>query len=74
MSMGKKKNDLAIAPLSAREEAVVRLLARGLTVSEIARDTARSVKTISHQKHMAMRKLGFHRDYQLFEYLRERGI
>jgi DNA-binding NarL/FixJ family response regulator len=57
------------ARLSAREDAVVRSLARGLTVSEIAHETGRSVKTVSQQKRNAMRKLGIYRDQQLFEYL-----
>ena len=59
--------------LSSREETVFGLLARGLTVSEIARDTGRSVKTVSQQKRNAMRKLGIYRDQQLFEYLQRRG-
>jgi DNA-binding NarL/FixJ family response regulator len=57
------------ARLSAREDVVVRSLARGLTVSEIAHETGRSVKTVSQQKRNAMRKLGIYRDQQLFEYL-----
>lgn len=62
------------ALLSEREEMVVGLLARGFTVSEIARDTGRSVKTVSQQKRNAMRKLGICRDQQLFQYLQRRGF
>jgi two-component system, NarL family, captular synthesis response regulator RcsB len=54
--------------LSPREAEVVHWLAHGLSVSEVARQTARSVKTISQQKHNAMRKLGFDRDADLYEY------
>jgi two-component system, NarL family, captular synthesis response regulator RcsB len=54
--------------LSPREAEVVHWLAHGLSVSEVARQTARSVKTISQQKHNAMRKLGFERDADLYEY------
>ena len=42
--------------LSPREAEVVRFLAQGVTVSEIARRTGRSVKTISQQKRDAMGK------------------
>lgn len=60
--------------LSAREAEVVRLLAQGLTVSEVARITHRSVKTISLQKHSAMAKLGIANDQQLFDYVRTAGL
>jgi two-component system capsular synthesis response regulator RcsB len=60
--------------LSVREAEVVRLLGQGLTVSEIARTTHRSVKTISWQKHSAMTKLGVANDLQLFEYARSNGL
>jgi two-component system, NarL family, captular synthesis response regulator RcsB len=59
--------------LSPRESEVVRLIASGLTVSEIAKSTRRSVKTISRQKHDAMRKLGVDGDVQLFEYILTRA-
>jgi len=60
--------------LSAREAEVMRLLAQGLTVSEVARITHRSVKTISLQKHSAMAKLGIANDQQLFDYVRTSGL
>ncbi|MFC4762856.1 response regulator [Dyella koreensis] len=60
--------------LSPREAEVVRFLAQGLTVSEIARRTERSVKTVSQQKRDAMRKLGLDGDKQLFEYARSSGL
>jgi two-component system capsular synthesis response regulator RcsB len=60
-------------PISPREAEIVRFLAEGLTVSEIARRTGRSVKTISQQKRDAMRKLGLDSDKQLFEYARSLG-
>lgn len=62
---------LAVSP---RESEVIRLLAQGLTVSEVARRTARSVKTISQQKRDAMRKLALDSDKQLFEYARSAGL
>jgi two-component system, NarL family, captular synthesis response regulator RcsB len=60
--------------LSVREAEVMRLLAQGLTVSEVARITHRSVKTISLQKHSAMAKLGIVNDQQLFDYVRTSGL
>jgi two-component system, NarL family, captular synthesis response regulator RcsB len=60
--------------LSVREAEVMRLLAQGLTVSEVARITHRSVKTISLQKHSAMAKLGIANDQQLFDYVRTSGL
>jgi two-component system capsular synthesis response regulator RcsB len=60
--------------LSARETEIMRMLARGMTVTEIAKATSRSIKTISQQKHDAMRKLCIDSDSQLFEYMRTHGI
>jgi len=60
--------------LSMREAEIMRMLARGMTVTEIAKATCRSVKTISQQKRDAMRKLCMDSDSQLFEYLRTRGL
>ena len=61
-------------PISPREGEVIRFLAQGLTVSEVARRTGRSVKTISQQKRDAMRKLGLDSDKQLFDYARSAGL
>ncbi|MDQ0008251.1 two-component system capsular synthesis response regulator RcsB [Luteibacter jiangsuensis] len=60
--------------ISPREAEVVRFLAQGLTVSEIARRTGRSVKTVSQQKRDAMRKLGLDGDKQLYDYARSNGL
>lgn len=64
----------AASGLSAREVEVVRLFAEGLSVSEIAQRLHRSVKTISHQKVDAMRKLGIENHSQLYAYAREHGL
>lgn len=66
--------DKWLQALSVREVEVVRLLAQGLSVSEVARITRRSVKTISWQKHSAMTKLGLNNDQQLFDYARTSGL
>jgi two-component system capsular synthesis response regulator RcsB len=60
--------------LSMREAEIMRMLARGMTVTEIAKVTCRSIKTISQQKHDAMRKLCIDSDSQLFEYMRTHGL
>ncbi|GFZ87927.1 hypothetical protein GCM10011408_03220 [Dyella caseinilytica] len=62
------------AVLSQREAEVVRLYAQGLTVTQIAEQLHRSVKTVSQQKNDAMRKLGVTSNTQLFEYARAYGL
>ena len=59
---------------SPREAEVLRLLASGLSVTEIATHLNRSKTTISRQKGDAMRKLGISNDAELFEFLRDEGI
>jgi two-component system capsular synthesis response regulator RcsB len=60
--------------LSAKEHEVVRMLASGMTVSEIAGYFKRSVSTISKQKSMAMQRLGISTDVDLFAYARDNGM
>lgn len=67
-------NLLHESPLSAKEHEVVRMLASGMTVSEIANHFKRSVSTISKQKNMAMRRLGISTDVDLFSYARDSGM
>lgn len=62
------------AALTARETEVIRLFAEGYSVSEIARRLNRSIKTISHQKADAMRKLGIDNHSQLYAYARDHGL
>jgi len=62
------------SPLSAKEHEVVRMLASGMTVSEIAVHFNRSVSTISKQKKMAMHRLGISTDVDLFSYARDCGM
>lgn len=58
-------------PLSPREVEVLRLLASGLIVKEIAAKLHKSVSTISRQKGDAMLKLGLKNDAQLYDWLRD---
>jgi two-component system, NarL family, captular synthesis response regulator RcsB len=60
--------------LTDREAEVLRLFASGRTVSEIAAQRGRSVKTISHQKISAMNKLGLRNDPELYTYAHEHGL
>lgn len=60
--------------LSPRELEVVRLLAAGKTVGEIAGQLHRSKQTVSSQKISAMRKLGLANEAALFIYLQEHGL
>ncbi|WP_342315355.1 response regulator transcription factor [Lysobacter sp. FW306-1B-D06B] len=64
----------ATSTLSKREGEVMRLFALGHTVSEIARQLNRSVKTVSSQKVEAMRKLGVKSDLEFYAYAREHGL
>ena len=60
--------------LSPRELEVIRLLAAGLTVGEIAAHLHRSKQTVSAHKVSAMRKLGLGNDAALFIYVQEHGL
>ncbi|MBH9673017.1 helix-turn-helix domain-containing protein, partial [Burkholderia contaminans] len=60
--------------LSPRELEVIRLLASGMTVGEIAAHLHRSKQTISSQKSSAMKKLGIVRDADLIRYADEGNV
>lgn len=62
------------AALSPKELEVIRLLASGRAVGEIAQLLNRSKQTVSAQKVSAMRKLGLDNDAALFIYLQEHGL
>ncbi len=60
--------------LSPREISVIRLYLTGMSVSQIAANLGRSIKTISTQKMSAMRKLGLRGDMDLFSYATSTGL
>lgn len=60
--------------LSLKEIEVVRLLANGMSVTQVASYLHRSVKTISTQKTNAMQKLGLKSDSELFHYAQQQGL
>jgi two-component system capsular synthesis response regulator RcsB len=57
-----------------REIEVVRLFAKGHSITEIAKELDRDVRTISRQKRDAMNKLGVRNDPGLFAFVRARGL
>ncbi len=64
-----KKNHSSIQ-LSTKELEVLRMFSNGMSVSEIAKNTNRSVKTISTQKKRAMIKLGLESNSEIYEYIK----
>ncbi|AJW43483.1 MULTISPECIES: response regulator transcription factor [Ralstonia] len=66
--------DDPIALLGKRELEVLRIYVTGKTVTEIAVQMNRSVKTISTQKQHAMRKLGLHTEAALFDFAVRHGL
>jgi len=53
-------------PLSRNEREVLHMLLAGMTVSEIALQRHRSIKTVSTQKTAALRKLGLRNDAEIY--------
>ena len=60
--------------LSDREDQVVRQIASGLTVGEIAEQLSLSVKTISTYRAGALRKLGLKNNAQIMRYAQDHGL
>ncbi len=60
------RNEQEEGSLSPSEREVLQLCLSGLSVTEIAIQRHRSIKTISTQKHAAFRKLGLRTDRDLF--------
>ncbi|CAJ1797118.1 response regulator [Aeromonas veronii] len=67
---GQSNNNL----LTPKESEVVRLLASGMSVTQVANYLHRSVKTISTQKKSAMTRLGISSDSALFDYAKSNGL
>ncbi|AQV98716.1 helix-turn-helix transcriptional regulator [Cupriavidus necator] len=60
--------------LTTRESEVLRLYLSGMSVTEIAVRTGRTVKTISTQKQSVMRKVGAENDVELAAFAIQRGM
>lgn len=67
------KIEQGLLRLSPRELTVIRLLVNGKSVSEIALQLNRSIKTISTQKQSAFEKLSIQSEAELFRLAAERG-
>ena len=67
-------HDDLVAKLGKRELEVLRMYVTGKTVSEIALQLNRSVKTISSQKQTAMRKLELGTEAALFDFAVRHGL
>ena len=67
-------HDSTRLPLSPRESEVLGLFVSGLTVSQIAEQLNRSIKTVSRQKMDGMSKLGLKTDLEVYAYAREHGL
>ncbi|KHA57469.1 capsular biosynthesis protein [Aeromonas hydrophila] len=63
-----------LVQLTPKESEVVRLLASGMSVTQVAGYLHRSIKTISTQKKSAMSRLGLQSDSELFHYAKENGL
>ena len=62
------------SPLTPREREVVKMIAEGQSVKEIAAGLGRSIKTIEAHKFNLMRKLGVHSKAELVTYAIENNI
>ena len=62
------------AALSDREDQVLRLIAAGRTVGEIAQQLALSVKTVSTYRSIVLRKLGMENNAQLMRYAQDNAL
>jgi DNA-binding NarL/FixJ family response regulator len=62
------------ATLSDREDQVLRLIAAGGTVGEIAVQLSLSAKTVSSYRTIALRKLGLKNNAQIMRYAQEHGL
>ena len=60
--------------LSDREDQVLRLIAAGRTVGEIAGQLILSVKTVSTYRMIVLRKLGLENNAQLMRYAQDHGL
>ncbi|HGJ5859924.1 MAG TPA: response regulator [Arsenophonus nasoniae] len=60
--------------LTPKELEVIRLLAKGLTVNDIATKVFRTKQTISSQKQSVMKKLNIPNDAALYNYLQQVGL
>jgi len=73
-ALAKTNEGYARAVLTNREQEVMKLLAEGRTVREVASELSLSIKTIEAHKLNLMRKLDIHNRATLVEYAIQRGL
>jgi two-component system response regulator NreC len=64
----------AVPGLTTRENEIVKILAEGHTVREVAEELGLSVKTVESHKLNVMRKLGIHNRAALIRYAAQHGV
>ena len=69
-----KITDLAYGTLSPREQEVMRLVAEGIPIKEIAKKLFISTKTVENHRTNIMKKLGFHSTMDLIRYAAKLGL
>ncbi len=67
-------SNTTVTPLTSREQEVMRLLAEGRTVREVASELSLSTKTIEAHKLNLMRKLDIHNRASLIQYAAQHGL
>jgi DNA-binding NarL/FixJ family response regulator len=61
-------------PLTASEKEILRLVARGMSVKEIANERCSSIHTITTHKKNIFRKIGVNNVYEAMQYARRAGL
>jgi DNA-binding NarL/FixJ family response regulator len=69
-----KVSDSGYGKLSAREQEIMRLLAEGVSKSEISDQLCISIKTVENHRTNIMRKLGIHNSMELIRYAARLGL
>ena len=69
-----KVSDSGYGKLSSREQQIMRLLAEGVTKSEIADQLCISIKTVENHRTNIMRKLDIHNSMELVRYAARLGL
>jgi two-component system invasion response regulator UvrY len=73
-AMNWRGNHISVELLSEREFQVMRLLAAGRTVSEVAKEMALSVKTVSTYRARALEKMNMHTNAEFMQYAVRLGL
>jgi len=69
-----KRTENSVVSLSSRQLEVIKLLAEGLSVKQVARELDISVKSVDSHKYRIMRKLGLHHRVELVRFAIREGL